>query len=373
METYRLKSKLVENNKEIVIQTVNDVNQGEIASTVYVNQEEMERVSCPYPEGINPEEMLSLVKLTHGEKKKELETLLENYHKVVTGSDPEQMYHLGVAFYYKRLYREAEELFKTAVAFNPDHHQALNYSGLVQLAVNKPAEAIESCTAAVQKRPAYADYRNNLGEVLLASRSCQPAIRELEEAIRINLYYADAYLNLGLALILRAILEEDKVSPANVIRRASDCFKKASLIASDYDATTLDQGIEALQSADFRRAFSLFQRLRDDKKEKHRREFAAFYVKFAMHPDWVTEEVVNDRIRFLEAEIGKNPSYIDLYAELGRCLLERAKYSWQRGVDKYKKVVELNPSLARAVYCRDEAEREYENICATLSKIVEKS
>jgi tetratricopeptide (TPR) repeat protein len=373
METYRLKSKLVEHNNEIVIQTVNDVNLGEIASTVYVNQEETERVSCPYPQSIAAEEVLSLVKLTHGERKKELETLLESYKKVHTSGDPELMYHLGVAFFYKRLHREAAELLEAATALQPEHHQAFNYLGMSLLALNKPTEAIECGTVAVQKRPGYADYRNNLGEALLANRSCREAIREFEEAIRINLYYGDAYLNLGLALVLNAVVDGKKGSLAEIVKRSSDCFNKAALIYPHYDAPTFDQGMEALQSADFRRAFAAFHRLREDKKEKHRRESAGFYLKFAMHPDCLTEEVVNDRIRYLKAEIEKNPTYIDLYAELGRCLLERAKFSWQHGLEQYRKTTEINPSLSRAQYCYEEAEREYENICTTLSRIIEKN
>jgi len=373
METYRLKSRLVENNKEFVIQTANDVNQGEISSTVYVNQQETERIDCPYPQGISPEDLLSLIKMTHSEKKKELEALLENYHKVKAGNDPEMLYHLGVAFYYKRLYHEAEELLQAAVTHDPNHHQAYNYLGMTQLALNKPAEAIHSCQQAVQRCPGYADYRNNLGEALLSQRSCREAIKEFEEAIRINLYYADAYLNLGLGLLLQALMEGEKSSPVYVIRRATDCLKKASLISSDYDQATFDQGLQALQGADFRRAFTIFHRLREDKKEKHRREYAAFYVKLATHPEGVTEEVINDRIRFLEAEISKNPTYIDLYVELGKCFLERAKLSWYKGVEQYQKAVELNPSLAKAQYCCDEAEKGYDELTTILSRIAEKN
>ncbi|MFQ6008492.1 MAG: tetratricopeptide repeat protein [Candidatus Zixiibacteriota bacterium] len=373
METYRLRSKLVENKKEFVIQTINNSNEGEILSTVYANQEETEKVSCPYPESMSQEDLLSLVKSTHEEKKKELELLLDNYRRVIAGNDPELLHHLGVAFYYRRLYREAEELFQKAVSLNPDHHRAYNYLGMTYLALNRIVEGIESCTVAVQKCPGYADYRNNLGELLLANRSCRQAISEFEEAIRINLYYGDAYLNLGLARVLNAIIENDPNSLPGVVRVATDNFKKASLIYADYDTAAFTQGLEALQRADLRRAFSIFHRLREDKKEKHRREFASFYVKFAMHPDWITEEVVNERIRFLESEIKKNPSYIDLYAELGHCLLQRAKFSWQRGVEKFRKAAELNPSLSKAQCSLDEAEREYDNICAALRKISEQS
>jgi len=373
METYRLKSKLVENDREFVIQTINDANLGAISSMVYVDHEETENISCPLPMGIDAEEVLSLVKLTHEEKKKELETLLETYHKVIAGGNAEIMYHLGTAFFHKRFYREAKELFQTAVTLNPELHQAYSYQGMTQLALNLPDKAIESCTVAVQKRPGYADYHNSLGEALLANHSSQQAIREFEEAIRINLYYSDAYLNLGLALVLNALDKGDKAAMTRVSKQATDYFKKASLTYPDYDTAIFDEGLEALRNANLKHAFSLFQNARETKKEKHRQEFASFYLKFAIHPDLMSEQVVNDRIRFLEGEIEKNPTYVDLRAELGRCLLERAKFSWQRGVEQYRKTVEINPSLSRVHYCFDEAEKEYENICAVLSKVVEKS
>lgn len=373
METYRLKSKIVENDKEFVIQTSNDVNLGTISSTVYVDQEVAEEVDYPYPQGMGPEEVLSLVKATHGDKKKELETLMQTYRKVISGSDSNMMYHLGTAFYYKRFYHEARELFQAAVTLNPEHHQAYNYLGMTHLTLGMAAEAVEFCTKAVQMRPGYADYRNNLGEALLANRSCRPAIKEFEEAIRINLYYSDAYLNLGLAHLLNRLVGSDSASSSCVVSSATDCFKKASLIYPDYNAINFEEGLQTLQGSDLKRAFSLFEKVRDTKKEKHRREFAAFYLKFALHPDWVSEEVINDRIRFLQAEIGKNPTYVDLYTELGRCLLERAKLSWQGGIEQYKKAVAINPSLAGVHQCLDAAEKEYDNVCQVLSKIVDKS
>ncbi len=373
METYRLKSKLVENDKEFVIQTSNDANLGSILSTVYVDGQVTDKVRCPHPQEINPEEVLSLVKLTHEEQKKELEILLDAYHKTLTGGNADMMCHLGTAFFYKRLYIEARELFKAAIALNQDYHQAFNYLGMTQLALNMVPDAIESCSTAVEKRPGYADYRNNLGEAFLADGSCPLAVTELEEAIRINLYYGDAYFNLGLAFVLQTLNAEGDVSRVNLPAKAIDCFKKASLIYPDYDASLLEQGMSALHHSGLKTAFPLFLKVREAKKEKHRREFAAFHMKFVMYPDWVSEEVIVDRIRFLQAEIEKNPTYVDLYTELGRCFLEHAKLSWGKGIQQYKKTLEINPSVSKAQYYLDRAEQEYENIRSVLSEITEKS
>ena len=102
METYRLHSKVVENDKEFVIQTTNDAHSGTVASTVYINGVAAETLECPHPSEISPEEVLSLVKLTHDEKKKEVELLLKAYIKVISQGNPELMHHLGCAFFYKR-------------------------------------------------------------------------------------------------------------------------------------------------------------------------------------------------------------------------------------------------------------------------------
>ncbi len=369
METYRLKSKLVENDKEFVIQTFNDPNLGSILSTIYVNGQVADKVASPHPLEINPEEVLSLVKLTHQEQKKEIETLLDAYHKVLASGDAEMMFHLGTAFFYKRLYPEAQELFQAVVTMDPEHHQSYNYLGLVFLALGNIPKAIENCRTAVEKRPGYADYRNNLGEAYLADNSPAHAVRELEEATRINLYYADAYFNLGLAFLMQLRDSRQDRHREVLPAKASDCFTKASLIYPDYESSLFEQGMRALQSSDFQEALSVFFKVRELKKEKHRREFATFYMKFVMYPDWVSEEIIADRIRFLQAEIEKNPTYLDLHTELAQCYLEQAKFAWQKGIKQYKKTLEINPALSKSQHAVEVIEKEYENICAVLKKV----
>ena len=123
METYRLSSRLREGEREYLIQTSNDASQGSVATTVFVDGVQTEVVNCPHPTEITHDQMLSLVKLTHGEKKKELETLLKAYGQAVEKNDPELMFHLATAFFYRRFYNEAAELFGRVVSQTPDHHQ----------------------------------------------------------------------------------------------------------------------------------------------------------------------------------------------------------------------------------------------------------
>ncbi len=369
METYRLKSTLLENDKEYVIQTTNDTNVGTVQSVILVDGLATETVACPHPQEIKAEEVMSLVKLAHEEQKHEIETLLDAYRKAFSEKDPDMTYHLGTAFFYKRLYREACELFQAVVDLNPEHHQACNYLGMAQLVLNMIQEAIDSCRKAVKMRPAYADYRSSLGEAYLASGAGREAAKEFEEAIRINLYYGDAYFNLGLAYVQQILALENKQAAADLPAKAANCLKKAALIYAEYDQGLLEQGLSALRVADWGRALATLLKVREAKKEKHRREFAAFHMRFLLHSEWVSEEAITHRIRFLESEIKKNPTYVDLYAESGRCLLEYARVSWQKGIERYRKCLQMNPSLADVKGILASVEREYQSIKSVLNGI----
>ncbi|MCK4462355.1 MAG: tetratricopeptide repeat protein [candidate division Zixibacteria bacterium] len=368
-----MKSKLVENNKEYVIQTSSDSDPCRVSTTVYVDGHAIELVQSPHPAEVSSEELLSLVKIKHGEMKKEIETLLEAFRTISTEGDPRKLYHLGMAFFYKKLYDEAGTLFEKAVRYDSHMHQAYNQLGMTYLALGQAPEAVQAAEAAVKARPGFADYRNNLGEILMAARSFKRAVIELEEAIRINLYYADAYFNLGLALLQNALGGEDTNLFQSVLTKSTDYFKRAALIQPEYDCDSYRQGMQAISKSQLERANDLLMSVQQQKKEQHRREFTTFYMRFVMYPEWVSEEAIAERIAFLQAEVDKNPSYVDLYSELGRCYFEQARLFWRKGVEQYQRVVDMNPSLGKVAGDLSEATKQYEAICGLLSQIAQRS
>lgn len=372
METYRVSSKVRDHNREYLIQTSSDAHLGAVATSVFVNGEPKETVNCPHPSEVSPQEILSLVKAVHGEKKKEIETLLEAYRKALDSGSPEMLYHLGTAFHYKGFLDEALELFSTAVRLKPDYHEALNYLGLSELSAGRVDHAIAALVRSVELRPGFADYRNNLGEAYLAGNAAKRAIVEFEQAIGINMYYADAYLNLGLAHIAQELGFPDQARLQATMARISDSFRKASLIYAGYATPQYEEGMTALAQLDLVRAQAIFRRIREAKKENHRREFSSFYMKFVAFPDMVSDKVVSDRIEFLKGEISKNPYYVDLHADLGHCYLEQARQSWQRAVEQFRKSTEINPSLGKVRVALDVAEETYQTMSQALSRISEK-
>ena len=373
METYRISSKLKERDREYLIQTTNDASSGKVVTDVYVDGLRTESVACPHPEDINPQEVLSLVKVTHGEKKKELETLLQAYAQVMERGDAEVIYQLATAFFYKRFYREASELFDAVLQLAQKHHQAANYLGQSLMSQGLLDRALDAAKTAVELRPGFADYRNNLGEVYLAMLNPAPAIEQLERAITINMYYSDAYFNLALAYGLKAKADDDHQLRSQAIGRMVESLNKASMIDTDLrDLPDFKTGFQALQTADFGRAVSSFMAVREARRESRRQQFSTYYMRFLLHPGWVTEQAVVERIEFLENSIRENPTYVDLQAELGECYLEHARLVWEKGVRQLKKASDMNPALARISQAYEQAQSLLGELNQAVSGITEK-
>ena len=264
-------------------------------------------------------------------------------------------------------------MFSAVLSLSPKHHQAMNFLGMTLLTMGRVEEAQRSLQAAVSLQPGYADYRNNLGEAHLAQRQPASALEHLEKAIAINMYYSDAYVNMALAHGQAALSEDDHQVRSQAIGRMVEALNKAGMIESEIkDLPDFTSGFRALQDGDFKRALSCFMAVRESRRETRRQQFGTYYMRFLLHPGWVTEQAVRERIEFLEAEIRKNPGYVDLQAELGRCYLEHARLTWEKGVRQLRRTSELNPGLERVAQAVTQAQTVLAALNQTVSDIAEK-
>lgn len=372
MDSYRLDSRIVDNEKEYLIQTVNDVRQGVIKTSFFVNGELMDASIMPHSEEMSENEILNLVKTTHGDKKSELEYLLKSYRNILEEGRPEMMYHLGTALFYRRMYPEARQLFQCAVKIRHDYHEAYYYLSQTELMSNHIDAAVKAGLKAVEIRPQFADYRNVLGEAFMAAGSCRRAVIEFEDAIKLNIYYADAYFNLALAYTLNAVTKEDFNLYTDLTTKTMDLLNKAVLINPDYKTSTFDEAVAALTNGELKRAFALFKGVRDEKKEKQRQGKAAHFHRFLMYTEWLSQSNIDDRIKQLQNDVDRNPGYVDLYYELGACYLHQAKFAWQKSIEQFKKALEINPSLAKAKRSLELSEENYLKLTDAIFDITEK-
>ncbi|MEW5796403.1 MAG: hypothetical protein AB1772_08565 [Candidatus Zixiibacteriota bacterium] len=357
METFRLSSKLRENDREYLIQTANDIEQGTVSTTVFVDGVRADTFSYPHPNDVAADQLLALVKQTHGERKRDMENLLKAYQQVSMGSDPDAMYRLATTFYCRRLYREAAELLGRLNRVESGYHQAYNLLGMTRVALGESAEAVNSAAEAVRLRPGYADYRNNLGEALLSAGAAAEAITEFEAAIAINMYYGDAYFNLGLARTLEASYCNDPNLRRQLGSRIVDHFRKAALIQPELESQTqYREGLTALSNFDYSGALVALKRVRESRREAKRQEFVAANRRLMTPRDsWTTEAIV-EQIRILQTQLSQHPNYIDLQTELVRCYFEQADLVWERGVEECRRILEAHPDASHMAEARDRAQ-----------------
>lgn len=344
METYRLSSKLVEDQKEFVIQTSNDVKAGAVLSTVFVNGRETETARMHHPSELTAEEVLSMVRKRHDAKKREIETMLKTYRRVVEGGSPEAMFQLGTAFFHKSLLSEARDLFQAALQLDSGSHQARSYLSRAQLALGDTSVAITLARAAVKQQPKYADYRYHLAEALLQEGLCSEAVSEYEEAVRTNMYYSDAHFGLGLALLLNAINRDNSALFSGVLSRTADCIKKAAVIDPDYEGELHERGLSALERTELTEAFGLLRKLYQEKQDRRREELSQYYMKYVYHQSELNEETLLNRIDYLKAEVAKHPDYVDIHVELSQCHARQAIVSWERALDHSRRAFDINPA-----------------------------
>jgi len=357
METYRLSSKLRENDREYLIQTANDPSQGAIATTVFVDGVRTDTYCCPHPDELSPNDLLSLVKQTHADRKAEMEGLLKACRTVGEQGEVEAMFRLATALYYRRLYREAADLLTIIVRVDSEHHQAHHVLAGAWLALGRTADAVRSATEAVRLRPGYADYRNSLAEALLAAGAAAEAITELEAAISINLYYGEAYMNLGLARTLEASRTNDSQVRNERGQRLADCFKKAQLIHPELgDQDDFRDGLRALADQDYAGALALFKHVRENFREHRRREFVSANRRILAPDDSLSNEALNEQIRLLRAQLASHPNYLDLQTELARCYFELAGRMWDQGIDECRRILDAHSGMTRVAEALSQAQ-----------------
>ncbi len=373
METFRLNSKLRENEKEILIQTANNPSEGTISSSIYIDGVLTEMFMLPHPMEENPDKVMSLVKETHGIRRDELEALLAAYRSAMSSSDSKLIGKLGQALYYKRLYSEAKELLRSAVTLDPECHATRQVLAKVELELGNVKGALEHGAQAVRQCPRYADYRNTLGEILMINNDFDKAISEFQDAVKINLYYAEAYFNLGLAMLKNVKANPHEHSAPSQLVLSRDAFKKAAVIDSEYAVSPFEQGVKALESTQLNKALEHFEMVFRKVREKQRADQADYFMRFVIMRDSIADESLESRVQYLENEVTKNPSYVDINAELAQCYLEQARKNWRKGIEQYRKTLELNPGFGSARRRLDEAERQYGELCNSLEKIVSRS
>ena len=100
-------------------------------------------------------------------------------------------------------YRDAETLWRTTIATNPDCWMAYNNLGVIQFEKGNVEDAIEKYQQSLGLHPDYPEAHYNLGSALLQNGYADEAIQQCEEALKIQPNEPDAHVVLGNAFMAK--------------------------------------------------------------------------------------------------------------------------------------------------------------------------
>lgn len=220
---------------------------------------------------------------------------------------------------------EAEQLYRAALARNPEHFDSLHAVGVLCLQRNAPQEALGLLEKALSLNPDSAEAHNDFGMALATLGRPKEAISHFERALALKPDFATAHNNLGNALVL-----------ADRTREAIEHFKQAIALKPDY------------ATAEFNLAGALAKQVR------HREATEHFHKALAGRPDWVEalcglgfslhlSDQTEQGLACFERALSLDPAWADAHHGLG--ITQQALGQLQDSRRAFEKAVELAPRV----------------------------
>lgn len=213
---------------------------------------------------------------------------------------------------------QAEATYRTILAHNENHPEALHYMGILYAQQGRHAEAIELYKRSLAIAPEVSAAHHNLGIALNSLERHEEALAAFQHAVTTDPENVDAYNNLGGMLGYFDRQEE-----------AKNCFSKALEINPDYD------------DAHYNLAVLLSDQKRFDEARKHYlktiklnpHHFSAFNNLGIIH---MMKKELQEARRCFQSALQINPEHSNSLSQLAICL--RQLCDW-RDFDKTKKAL----------------------------------
>lgn len=128
----------------------------------------------------------------------------------------------------EKLYLDAMDYYRAALAKQPHSASLLNKIGITELMMQRYREAKKSFEQSIKTDRKFADAYNNLGVVYYEQRRYGSAVKQYKRAIAIDATSASFYSNLGAALFSKKEFEPAVVAYQRAVELDPDVFERTS-------------------------------------------------------------------------------------------------------------------------------------------------
>ncbi len=130
----------------------------------------------------------------------------------------------------QKLYLDALDYYRAALAKKPDDARLLNKIGITELLMQRFKEARKSFERAIHLDHSYADAYNNLGVIFYEAKKYGPAVKQYEKAIAQDNNSASFYSNLGAAYFSKRQFERAVVAYQRALELDPEVFARTSRV-----------------------------------------------------------------------------------------------------------------------------------------------
>jgi tetratricopeptide (TPR) repeat protein len=128
----------------------------------------------------------------------------------------------------EKLYLDALDYYRAALAKQPYSAALLNKIGITELMMQRYRESSKSFEKSIKADKKFADAYNNLGVVYYEERKYSSAVKEYRRAIAIDSNSASFYSNLGAALFSKREFEPAVLAYQKAVELDPDVFERTS-------------------------------------------------------------------------------------------------------------------------------------------------
>jgi predicted O-linked N-acetylglucosamine transferase (SPINDLY family) len=240
----------------------------------------------------------------------------------------QQAFDLALQHHQAGRLREAENLYRQILAYQPKHAEALHHLGMIAHQMGRNDIAVDLIRRAIALRPDYAEAHSNLGNALRANGQLDEAIAAYRHAIILNPNLPEAHSNLGNVLSAKGQLNEAIAAYRQAVAlRPSHAEGHGNLGNALKDSGQLDEAIAA-----YRQAIAL----RPEYAEAHNNLGNALTAKGQL----------DEAIAAYRQAISMRPGYAEAHNNLGNALT--AKEQLDEAIAAYRQAIALRPGYAEA-------------------------
>jgi tetratricopeptide (TPR) repeat protein len=140
----------------------------------------------------------------------------------------ETLEHQGDGLRAEKLFLDALDYYRAALAKKPNNAQLLNKIGITELMLMRYKEAKKSFEKSIRADGGYADAYNNLGVILYENKKYSAAIKQYRKAIEKDGSSASFFSNLGAAYFSKRDFDPAVEAYAHALQLDADVFNRTS-------------------------------------------------------------------------------------------------------------------------------------------------